>query len=82
MEIKSITGTIYNISSDGSRMEIKVTKNNSTSVYIAPAKARITNSRGVGSVILVTRSNGNRIEMPIEKMGILSAIESVINSNS
>ena len=71
MEIKSETGTIYNLSKDGDRMEISITKNGSTTVYIAPAKARITNSKGLGGVILATRvKDGIRFEMPVEKMGI------------
>ena len=70
MEIKSETGTIYNLSKDGDRMEISITKNGSTTVYIAPAKARITNSKGLGGVILATRADGIKMEMPVEKMGI------------
>ncbi len=73
MIIESKTGTVYNISSDTSRLTITVTKAGSTSTYIAPAQAKT-----IGGVLLVTRENGARVEMPIRGMGIENEINELI----
>ena len=74
MEIKSKTGTVYSVSSDTSRITITITKNGSTETYIAPAQART-----IGGVILATRENGTRVEMPIRGMGIENEINKLID---
>ena len=73
MRIESKTGTVYNITSDTSRLTISVTKEGSSATYIAPAQAKT-----IGGVLLVTRENGAKCEMPIRGMGIENAINELI----
>ena len=70
------SGTVYKLAADGNRLEISITKNGKASDYMAPI-----NSKMKGGIIVITRDNGSKVELPVRKIGIEDEFRLFMNEN-
>jgi len=76
MRIKLESGTTYNLSADGNRLDVMITKNGVDTLYTAP----VGNSMK-GGTLLVKRSNGSYVNLPVRKMGVEDSFRAFMESH-